>query len=138
MLENKLEFTITGKPHPKSRPRFSQHKGRVAVYNAHKDISDLRKWQILSKVQPHNVIDAPIELDIIFYMPIPKGGTKQHKQNLAEGIVKHISKPDIDNLIKEILDNMNGIVYKDDSLIYKISSSKEYSKSPRTEVRLMW
>lgn len=138
MNRKNLSFTIAGEPQAKARPRFSKYKGRVSVYNPHKDLSDTRRWQVKAKVKGHEIIDAPIEADITFHMPIPKSITKKRREDILNGSIKHTLKIDIDNLLKEILDNMNGIVYKDDKLIYKISSSKVYSKNPRTEISISW
>ena len=39
--------------------------------------------------------------------------------------------------IKGVKDAMNGIVYKDDSQVYKINATKIYSEEPRIEYELV-
>jgi len=44
---------------------------------------------------------------------------------------------DIDNTLKALLDGMNGVVFEDDSQVYRLYIQKGYDKSlPRTEVEL--
>jgi len=45
-----------------------------------------------------------------------------------------LSPPDVDNIIKPLLDALNGIVYIDDQQVYKVISEKvDLSSNPRIE-----
>jgi len=61
-----------------------------------------------------------------FHMGIPKS------MKNAEGD-PHFYRPDLDNLIKLICDISNGIIFKDDSCISRMTCDKAYSVEPRTE-----
>lgn len=43
-----------------------------------------------------------------------------------------LTKPDLDNLLKTILDAGTGITWHDDKQIVQIKTAKYYSHSPRT------
>ena len=45
-------------------------------------------------------------------------------------------KPDSDNIIKIILDALNGICYHDDSQVCKIYFEKKYSEIPKVEITI--
>ena len=45
-----------------------------------------------------------------------------------------ITKPDIDNLEKKVLDVLSKIVYNDDKQIYEIHSRKLYGVNPKTVI----
>ena len=45
-------------------------------------------------------------------------------------------KPDSDNIIKIILDALNGVCYHDDSQICKIYFEKKYSEIPKVEITI--
>jgi Holliday junction resolvase RusA-like endonuclease len=47
----------------------------------------------------------------------------------------HLVKPDLDNIIKQ-LDALNGIVWKDDSKIAALTSTKSYSEEPRLVINV--
>jgi Holliday junction resolvase RusA-like endonuclease len=43
-------------------------------------------------------------------------------------------KPDLDNVMKAVLDALNGVVYADDSQVINLVATKRYSTDPRVEV----
>jgi Holliday junction resolvase RusA-like endonuclease len=55
---------------------------------------------------------------------------------MAENKLLPCKKPDIDNVIKIIADSLNGIAYKDDTQIVKLTAHKLYSDNPRVEIKL--
>ena len=59
--------------------------------------------------------------EITFYMPMPKSWSKKKKEAMDNK--PHQSRPDIDNLIKSVLD----AVYVDDSTVWQISAKKVWS-----------
>jgi len=75
------------------------------------------------------ISEGPLELVVTFFMPIPKSTPK--KKKLQDTF--HFKRPDIDNLIKYILDVSQGVIITDDSLISTIIADKVYDKEPRTE-----
>lgn len=73
---------------------------------------------------------TPISLKLVFYFKILK-----HEKNKKNGYPV-IKKPDIDNLIKFILDAGNGFLFYDDSQIYEISAKKIYGDDFKTEITI--
>jgi len=69
-----------------------------------------------------------------FYMPIPKSMSKRDRVDANKGFLKHVKKPDVDNLIKLYLDVLSGIVIKDDNSVAIGSAIKVYSCKPRVEI----
>lgn len=57
------------------------------------------------------------------------------KKNEMVGQYK-VTKPDIDNLIKTVLDACNGHLWKDDNQITEITSSKRYGIEPKIIIRI--
>lgn len=43
-------------------------------------------------------------------------------------------KPDTDNIAKSILDSLNGIAYKDDKQVVKLTVEKRYDETPSASV----
>lgn len=73
---------------------------------------------------------VPICMDITFFMAMPKLSEK--KQQEREGSW-HYTRPDLDNLIKFIMDTCTGILYKDDCVVSCCFIRKQYSQNPRVE-----
>jgi Holliday junction resolvase RusA-like endonuclease len=69
-------------------------------------------------------------VNVVFGLPIPKSTSKRKKEDMLNGIIKHIKKPDTDNLLKAVLDGLNGIAWADDSQVIRVCASKEYSTEP--------
>lgn len=80
--------------------------------------------------------NAPLRLDAVFYMPIPKSANKGLRERMAGERTMHTKKPDVDNLLKSVLDGCNGIAYKDDNQIAQIRATKVYSENPRIAVTI--
>ena len=55
---------------------------------------------------------------------------------MDEGKISHTKKPDLDNLVKLVLDAYNGVLYDDDSQIISLSLSKMYSSTPGIEINI--
>lgn len=76
------------------------------------------------------LFDKTIEIDITFYMAIPKTiGDRQIS-------IHHSKSPDLDNLIKFLLDAIKDVLITDDRIIWKIYARKYYDKNPRTELTI--
>lgn len=120
-----VDFIVEGKPVPKGRPRHATHNGRTWEYTPKTTLDYERKVREAFLEQNQSVHkDACIGIRIIFYMPIPKGTSKKQVQKMSGDM--HRKKPDLDNLIKSVLDGLNGVAYTDDSLLGKVEASKVY------------
>lgn len=77
-------------------------------------------------------LETPVSVCIYLRMPIPASASKKKRSEYLNG--EHIKKPDADNCAKQILDAMNGIVYKDDAQIVSLHIRKVYAETPAIEV----
>lgn len=69
-----------------------------------------------------------------FYMPIPKSMSKREREDAVKGFLKHIKKPDVDNLVKLYLDVLTGTAISDDNAVSLGTAIKVYSSKPRVEI----
>ena len=77
----------------------------------------LRYFAFRDEIKANNVTVVSGS-DVIFEMPMPKSWSKKKKREMSGK--PHIQKPDLDNLLKALLDS----IYEDDAHIYKITMSK--------------
>lgn len=82
------------------------------------------------------ILVSPIKVYAEMYLPIPKYFKKKEIVAAELGLIKPITKPDADNLIKGYLDAFNDNIYIDDSLIYSLNVTKYYSIKPRVVINL--
>ncbi len=118
---------------PKGRPRARSFAGRIQIFTPQKTLDFERAiaeyYQQSTKAFMFEK-DQPICVNVVFGMPIPKSIPKSRQDAMAQGIIRHTKRPDIDNLIKSVLDALNGVAWVDDSQIVRLSASKEYSSEP--------
>ena len=105
---------LPGTPIPELRQRVSFAQRRV--YDSQSEIKALTRKAISVQFQQKPLL-GPIKLTCYFFMPIPLTSSLKKKREAVEAIQLHTKKPDCDNLIKFVSDQMNGIIYKDDAQV---------------------
>jgi len=70
----------------------------------------------------------------VAFFEIPKSKSKKFKEQALNGIKRPITKPDTDNIAKNIKDALNKIAFPDDSQIVLEIIEKRYAETPRVEV----
>jgi Holliday junction resolvase RusA-like endonuclease len=83
------------------------------------------------KISP---IDGPIGLEATFYLSRP---TRLLRKSDPDEAILHFKMPDLDNLLKGLLDALNGIVWYDDRQVCQILARKYFSEKnedPRIEI----
>jgi Holliday junction resolvase RusA-like endonuclease len=76
----------------------------------------------------------PLSLACKFYLTPPKSLIRKTSEPWKT--TPHICKPDLDNLVKALLDACNGILYHDDSQVIEINATKEYDINPHIEIEV--
>lgn len=137
------EFIIEGKCIAKQRPRMARNGHFYTPKKTH-DYEKLvgfsyRAVPICRKKYYSKGI--PVEVAVEIYQKIPSHFNKAKKQLALSKKIFPMSKRDIDNQLKSILDGLNGIAYDDDKQVVKVNvekfySDKEYAKVSIGELRL--
>lgn len=124
------KYIVFGDPIPLARARM----GKYGVWDSQKAIKHSCAMQIEDQHKGLSFFKGPLQMDLIFYMPIPKSKSKTKQENLRNSW--HYIKPDSSNIIKFYEDIAIGILYQDDATICKINSEKRYDdgQGPRTEI----
>ena len=122
-------------PTGKGRPRLTTQGGFAHTYTPPKTRQaedEIRTH--LNRLWHGKPLEGQISMDVTFFMSIAKS-TSRKRANAMIG-KPHSSKPDLDNLLKLLCDALNGIVFKDDSQIWNLTSEKQYHSYPRIEVSI--
>ena len=69
-------------------------------------------------------MSAPASVEVRAYFPVPKTWPKWKKAAAHFGMICPTRKPDADNVLKAVLDGLNGVVYKDDAQVFETCISK--------------
>ncbi len=70
------------------------------------------------------------KMHFFFLMPIPKSLLKSVRKDAETGLLKHLKKPDVDNLVKFYMDVLTEITYVDDGCVEIGRAVKVYSITP--------
>ena len=131
-----MEIVINGEPKAQKRHRYRRASKRIISYDPSK-----KDKQALAKQLAASMTSQPLAEDvhmmIAFYMPRPKSHYRSGKFShlLKEDVPKlHKFRPDIDNLLKLVMDAATGVLWTDDALVSWILAKKEYSEKPRIEL----
>jgi Holliday junction resolvase RusA-like endonuclease len=119
-------YIIPGDPVPLARPRV----GRYHVWDSQKTTKLAAGLHLRNQHEEQPYFTGPLELKIMFYLPIPKVRWKNPPHH-------HIFKPDLDNLVKFVCDICNEILYHDDCIVSRIEAQKVYDRNPRTEFTIV-
>ena len=116
------------KPKPAPRPRVT----KSGTFNA-KDYTDWKKGlNLLARTQIKKPFEKELFVKIDFFYEIPKSWSKKKKESANW----HTSKPDIDNLIKSVLDGLNGVAFIDDAQVSSIQARKQYASFTGVKIEI--
>ncbi len=123
-----MKFDVEGVPIPKGSTRAFVVNGKASTTNAN---PKTKVWQYRIAHEAQAARDGEfipktgkgddgVIIDIAFRLPKPKSTPKSHK--------RMTKKPDLDKLIRTVLDALTGVVFDDDSQVTMISASKGYAE----------
>jgi Holliday junction resolvase RusA-like endonuclease len=130
------QIIIDGKPNAKERPYFSTKNGKVRVFTPSKTSNFENYVKQVASPFFHYPIQGPIELSIKFFLPRPKYLIWKTK---PMPFVYSDKRPDIDNLVKSVVDGLKGIAFHDDAQISMLLVTKGYhsgDEGPKTIVNI--
>ena len=135
----KLQFVVMGKVQAKQSARFCNMGGFIKSYQAPKVI-DYANWvkQCFLTAYPEHKPDVfsgkMLAIKVIAYFEIPKSKPKKFQEAARMDLIRPVTKPDTDNISKNIKDALNKIAYPDDAQIVIEHIEKRYSDNPRAEI----
>lgn len=120
----RLTFRVSGLPRPQGSVRaFATGKGRSAIVTA--DNPHLRDWRALVSLAAAEAMTGqapmtgPLGIACRFYLPRPK--------RAKAGEIWPATRPDLDKLLRGMLDALTAIVWTDDSQVARAYAEKRYA-----------
>ena len=93
--------------------------------------------KLLSKWQPFKPYTRALGISIHVYMKVPKSYSLGKKAACLDKKVLPTKTPDLDNIVKWILDRLQrGGYFKNDKQVCEIQTTKRFSDKPRIEVEI--
>ena len=113
---------IPGKPQPKQRPRLG-YGGKA--YTPEPTQAFEKRVKHHAKMAGATPVSGPVHVDITSVFSMPKSLAKYRKAALDGQ--PHTNRPDLDNLVKSVLDGLNGVAFDDDAQVHSVSARKIWS-----------
>ena len=132
----KYEFEVPGQIKGKGRPRVNSYTGMVYTPTTTKDYEYLVEQYFLHKYPKFKPLEGRVTVNITAMFGIPKSTKKQDVEKMLENSISPTKKPDIDNIVKIILDAMNKFAFKDDTQITKMSVEKKYGTEEKVTITI--
>lgn len=139
---NSITIRIDGQPVAKQRPRFNMKTGHTYTPSKTRDYEKKvaqSAWVEMAK-NKFKMTDRPIHVDMTAAMEIPKSWSKKKKFEAEFGGI-HPSRCDLDNVLKSVLDGVEGVVMENDKQVRSFYCKKKYaapSDGPHVVVSFYW
>lgn len=130
----KIAFTIFGEPFGKGRPRMTKKGFAYTPAKTRKKENDFLVQALSSR--PDKPLGSYLSVTITAFFSIPESKSKKWKAAALACEIRPDKTPDIDNVVKGILDPLNSIFFNDDKQVVELHASKFYSDIPRVEVAI--
>ena len=138
----KRTVIIPGEPKGKGRPRATVIHGHARVYTPATTASyeNLVRLCFLEQNADAKPTNKAVSLEVKFKFGLnksdynSKGEPNKHGKAKLQGTEFHKKKWDVDNLLKSVMDGLNGVAYTDDCNVIKVTAEKSFSEKPETEV----
>lgn len=132
------EFIIPGPPRGKGRPKFARRGNFVTTYTddktaSYENLVTLACREVMCGGPP---IEGPVRLRVNAMFSPPASASKAKKLDMMTGRVGVTKKPDLDNVVKAVLDGLNTVAFVDDAQVVHLEARKEYAAHPCVWVRV--
>ena len=120
-----VSFFVAGTPRPKGSMRsvpYQRKDGKMGV-RVFNDNPATKQWQDLVRIRAKEAmrgrdpIDGPVSVTATFLMPQLKRPRKRPDR-----------KPDLDKLVRAVLDSLEGVAFTNDSRVTSLTARKYYAE----------
>ena len=124
----KIQFRVSGKPVGKERARYSQKTGgfytptKTKIFEHHVAYCARQCMMKNKKI----ITSGAVAVDVVIFHKVPVSYNKQERVDALANLSRPIKTPDVDNVLKCIMDGMQNVVYKNDNQVVDARSRRCY------------
>ena len=119
-VKKTIRFDVSGLPVPQGSTRAFIVNGRPIITSTSKGLSLWR--QIVADAAQRRVrqpLEGPVAITLGFRLPRPKSAPKKKW-------IYPSKRPDIDKLVRDVLDALTHVIIADDSQVVSLTATKDY------------
>lgn len=135
MPTSRIVFEVEGRPVPQGSMTASYNRTLGVAHVHHVQGEALAQWRasirIAAREAGATVSPLPIAISVVFGMPRPKAHMRWSGGRLIPKIDYWYARPgvapDVDKLLRAVLDALTGVCYADDAQVVEVYCSKVYA-----------
>lgn len=132
-----VTFALLGEPVPWARARLGKRGIPFTPERQRNNAATLR-MAAQEAMNGQLPFDCPVMLNLHAEFAIPDSWSKRKKAQAIAGIIRPGKKPDLSNIVKQVEDACNTVIFRDDALIVEYGTlRKVYGLQPRIVVTVM-
>lgn len=125
------EINVIGIPRPQGSKRPYRTQGGIVLVESCKGLPEWRQMVSAAALMtiPAPDLTGPVGVQMLFRFPRPKG-TLTSKGEIRPDQDHMRVRPDLDKLVRAVLDSLTGIAYRDDAQVVTVTAYKEWTEGP--------
>lgn len=133
-----LAFTVPGDPRGKGRPRATTIGGHARMFTDSKTASyeNLVKMAASQALAGRAPLDVPLTVIVTVRMTPAASSSAKKRAAMLAGEMAPTKLPDLDNVVKAVLDGCNKVAFRDDALVVSLIARKQYAATPGVDVEI--
>lgn len=135
-----IQLTVPGEPQGKQRPRaWRGPKGKKPMtYTPAKTVNyeTYIKELFAIKYPDFRPVECVLKMTLQAWLMIPASVSKKKSKLMQDLALKPGKRPDMDNVLKVVMDALEKLAYKNDSQIVEAHLYKFYAEKPRLDIRI--
>ena len=135
-MDYELTLTVPGEPMGKQRPRRASNIRGTYTPQKTLNYETLIKELFIIKYPDFKPIEGAVEISIGIYLTIPKSKSKKKQEEMAMDTIKALKNPDVDNVLKIVMDALEGLAYRNDNQVVTAHPTKRWSNTPRIDIKI--
>ncbi len=134
-MGHNISFVVPGKVIGKGRPHFVRKTGVAITPQQTRSYESLIRDLALPLMAGKKPWEGCVRACITGYYKVPKSWSKLKAADAMSQVIPP-KKPDVDNVVKIVLDALNRVVYLDDTQVTRCFVEKIWADEDRLEVFL--
>lgn len=123
-MNREIAFEVTGNPVPQGSIKSFRHPRTGGIISTYGNKRRLDEWRDAIRYHAQQLnepcVEGAVQLTIAFAFAKPK--------SLKKSVRYHVTRPDLDKLIRAVLDALTGVLFRDDSQVDYIVTEKRYAR----------
>ena len=135
-MTDPITISLVGPPQGKGRARAFLRGGHIGHYTPEetRTYEGMIRTQAMEAMGARPPVDEPVEFVLRAVFPVPASWSQKKRDRAITGEILPGKKPELDNIAKAWNDALNGVAYRDDSLICRMTLDKRYGAQPLVAV----